>query len=117
MKANERRVYAYLEAYLTAMWDAKYVDSIRGSLVASNILKDVEAVGLTTLHVRALERMTHARLHADSYDSYANYSDAIQAAYDKTKTTEGDETFVAFIDTNTGPYRRYLVLNMGVWYE
>ena len=117
MKANERKVYEYLQRYLTAVWDAKYVDSIRGSLAASGVLREIDDAGLTDLCVRAVERMTYARRHAVSYDSCDSFHQALQIADHKTATTEGDSTFMAFIDTNTGPYRRYIVLDMGVWYE
>ncbi|QDP63048.1 MAG: hypothetical protein GOVbin1923_41 [Prokaryotic dsDNA virus sp.] len=116
MKANERKVYEYLQRYLTAVWDAKYVDSIRGSLAASGVLREIDDAGLTDQHIRALERYDYARRHY-SYDSYSIFERALQGADRTTATTEGDSTFMAFIDTNTGPYRRYIVLNMGVWYE
>ena len=116
MNETERIVYQYLQRYLTAVWDTKYVDSIRGSLAASGILREIEDAGLTDQHVRAVDRMTHARLHTDAYNSYLAFSDALKAADDRTEAYEGDSTFVAFIDTNLPAYRRYIVLNMGVWY-
>lgn len=116
MNETEQIVYQYLQRYLTAVWDTKYVDSIRGSIVASSILREIDDAGLTDQHVRAVERMTHARLHTGSYNSYLAFSDALKAADHTTETTEGDSTFVAFIDTKVGPSRRYIVLNMGVWY-
>ena len=117
MSDTEQIVYQYLQRYLTAVWDTKYVCSIRGSLTTSSILREIDDAGLTDHHVRAVERMTHARLHTDAYDSYANFNDALKAADDRTGAYEGDSTFVAFIDTNLPTYRRYIVLNMGVWYE